>query len=111
MGDNKSSDSLWHGRFAGGPAESLMAYTVSLPFDRRLWDVDIQGSKAHVRGLGRADVLSPDEVESVLNALETVHQEFSVERLSFVTAMKTSTPRLSGGLPRSPEMLGRLHTA
>ncbi|NDI02322.1 MAG: argininosuccinate lyase, partial [Actinobacteria bacterium] len=77
MGDKKSSDSLWHGRFAGGPAESLMAYTVSLPFDRRLWDVDIQGSKAHVRGLGRAGVLSPDEVESVLNALEVVHQEFS----------------------------------
>ena len=28
---------LWHGRFAGGPAEELLAYTVSLPFDRRLW--------------------------------------------------------------------------
>ncbi len=26
---------LWHGRFEGGPAEALMAYTVSLPFDRR----------------------------------------------------------------------------
>jgi len=35
MDDQKSSESLWHGRFAGGPAEALMAYTVSLPFDRR----------------------------------------------------------------------------
>ena len=26
---------LWHGRFEGGPAEELMAFTVSLPFDRR----------------------------------------------------------------------------
>ena len=27
---------LWHGRFAGGPSEALMAFTVSLPFDQRL---------------------------------------------------------------------------
>ena len=25
---------LWHGRFEGGPAEELLAFTVSLPFDR-----------------------------------------------------------------------------
>ena len=39
---------LWHGRFEGGPSEELMAYTVSLPFDRRLWRDDIAGSRAHV---------------------------------------------------------------
>ena len=27
---------LWHGRFAGGPSDELMAFTVSLPFDQRL---------------------------------------------------------------------------
>ena len=32
---------LWHGRFAGGPAEELLAYTASLPFDRRLWPQDV----------------------------------------------------------------------
>ena len=26
---------LWHGRFGEGPAEELLAYTVSLPFDVR----------------------------------------------------------------------------
>ncbi len=45
---------LWHGRFEGGPAAALMAFTVSLPFDRRLWRDDIAGSRAHVRGLARA---------------------------------------------------------
>ena len=35
---------LWHGRFAGGPAEELLAYTVSLPFDQRLFPDDIAGS-------------------------------------------------------------------
>ena len=52
---------LWHGRFAGGPADALLAYTVSLPFDRRLWRDDIAGSRAHVGGLQRAGLLDDDE--------------------------------------------------
>ena len=43
-----AGQTLWHGRFASGPAEELMAYTVSLPFDRQLWRDDIAGSRAHV---------------------------------------------------------------
>ena len=42
---------LWHGRFEGGPAAELMAYTESLSFDKRLWPDDVAGSVAHVRGL------------------------------------------------------------
>ncbi|NDH48823.1 MAG: hypothetical protein EBX99_13540, partial [Acidimicrobiia bacterium] len=51
------SKTLWHGRFAGGPADELMAYTVSLPFDRRLWREDIQGSLAHVAMLARQGIV------------------------------------------------------
>ena len=29
-------NTLWHGRFDAAPADELLAYTVSLPFDRRL---------------------------------------------------------------------------
>ena len=34
-----------------------MAFTESLPFDRRLWRDDIAGSRAHVRGLARVGLL------------------------------------------------------
>ena len=61
---------LWHGRFDGGPTESLMAYTVSLPFDRRMWRDDIAGSQAHVRGLARVGLLTDDERDDVLAALD-----------------------------------------
>lgn len=75
--EGTTSDTLWHGRFEGGPAEALMAFTVSLPFDRRLWEVDIEGSRAHVRGLGRAGILDSGEVDVVLAALDRVAGEFS----------------------------------
>ncbi len=68
---------LWHGRFEGGPAAELMAYTVSLPFDRRLAADDITGSRAHVRGLGRVGLLTGEEVSSILEALDTVEAELT----------------------------------
>jgi argininosuccinate lyase len=69
------SGTLWHGRFEGGPAEELLAFTVSLPFDRRLADDDLTGSRAHVRGLGRAGILDEPEVKAVLTALDQVEGE------------------------------------
>jgi argininosuccinate lyase len=68
-------NTLWHGRFEGGPAAELMAYTESLSFDRRLWPDDIAGSVAHVRGLAHVGILSEIERDSVLAALERVAQE------------------------------------
>src|SRR5690606_9396544 len=74
---------LWHGRFEGGPADELLAYTVSLPFDRRLAADDIAGSRAHVRGLGRVGLLTDDEVSSILAALDTVEAELADGRFEF----------------------------
>jgi argininosuccinate lyase len=68
---------LWHGRFEGGPTDELLAYTVSLPYDRRLAADDIAGSRAHVRGLVRAEILDGDEASAVLAALDDVENELA----------------------------------
>ncbi|MEL7207117.1 MAG: argininosuccinate lyase [Actinomycetota bacterium] len=68
---------LWHGRFEGGPAEELLAYTESLSFDRALAADDITGSRAHVRGLVRAGLLDGDEASSILGALDAVEGELA----------------------------------
>ncbi|MGZ4706039.1 MAG: argininosuccinate lyase, partial [Acidimicrobiales bacterium] len=75
---------LWHGRFEGGPAEELLAFTVSLPFDRRLAGDDLTGSRAHVRGLVRAGVLTIAEADEVLGALDQVEQELLDGDLAFL---------------------------
>ena len=63
---------LWHGRFAEGPAEALMAYTASIGVDRRLWRDDITGSRAHVKGLAHVGLLTDVERDAVLAALDDV---------------------------------------
>ena len=68
---------LWHGRFGAPPSDELMAFTESLSFDIALAPDDIEGSRAHVRGLGRAGLLTDTEVQAILGALDTVDQEIA----------------------------------
>lgn len=102
---------LWHGRFAGGPAEELLAYTVSLHVDQALAADDIVGSRAHVRGLARAGVLSDDECEVVLAALDAVEAELAAGAFAFGpsdedihTAVERRVTELAGAAG------GKLHT-
>jgi argininosuccinate lyase len=74
---------LWHGRFGRGPADELMAYTASLPFDRRLAADDIAGSRAHVRGLHKVGLLDDDELVAVLAALDSVAMELELGTFAF----------------------------
>jgi len=94
---------LWHGRFAGGPAGELLAYTVSLPFDQRLAPDDIAGSRAHVRGLVRAGVLTDAECDAVLSALDAVEAELVEGAFTFLpsdedihTAVERRVTELAG---------------
>jgi argininosuccinate lyase len=103
---------LWHGRFADGPADALMAYTVSLPFDRLMWRDDIAGSAAHVRGLARVGLLTADERDAILAALDDVGVELESGEFVFVasdedihTAVERRVTELAG--PAG----GKLHTA
>jgi argininosuccinate lyase len=75
--DEPRATTLWHGRFESGPAAELMAFTESLSFDRRLWPDDIEGSRAHVRGLCRSDIITAVERDLVLGALDTVAAEMA----------------------------------
>jgi argininosuccinate lyase len=71
------TDALWAGGFAGPPDPGMWAYAWSLPVDRRLWPQDVAGSRAHVRALVRAGVLTGDEGERLLDGLAKVAAELA----------------------------------
>jgi argininosuccinate lyase len=68
---------LWQGRLPGPPSEELWAFTASVGFDRRLAACDVTASMAHVRGLERVGLLSPDESATLLAALGQVGEELA----------------------------------
>jgi len=103
---------LWQGRFGeAAPAEELLAYTVSLSYDRRLGADDIVGSKAHVRGLARVGILTRDDSEVLVAALDRVAEELATGTLKFVvgdedihTAIERRVTEIAG------DVGARLHT-
>ena len=103
---------LWQGRLEGGMAEPVREFTVSLGFDRELAVDDLQGSRAHVRGLTHGGLLSEDEAQTLLEALDRVGAELSSDSFVFLeddedvhTAIERRVTELVG------ETGGKLHTA
>jgi argininosuccinate lyase len=102
---------LWEGRLGAGTADEVMAFTVSLAYDRRLAPDDLVGSRAHVRGLGRAGVLESGEVALLLAALDRVEEElaagtfvFRPEDEDIHTAVERRVTEISG------DVGAKLHT-
>ncbi len=73
----ESRGQLWHGRFADGPAEALQQLNDSLPFDRRMYREDIEGSRAHVTMLASVGLLTDVERDRILVALDAVKTEMA----------------------------------
>ena len=104
---------LWHGRLGRDTADVVMAFTVQPatstaagPRRPRRVRVPMCGA-SDGRGL-----LDDAEVAVLLAALDQVEEELNVgRRSSSRPATRTSTPRSSGGSPRSPATSGaKLHT-
>jgi len=75
--DEPARTTLWHGRFAGGPAEALQALNDSLAFDRRMFREDVAGSRAHVSMLASVGLVEPAERDAILRALDLVEAELA----------------------------------
>ncbi len=74
---------LWHGRFADGPAGALSALSDSLPFDRRMFAEDIAASRAHVTMLCEVGLLSVSERDDISEALAQAESEISEGRMKW----------------------------
>jgi argininosuccinate lyase len=119
-GANKSRDgapgppanSLWGGRFTGGPAEIMRRINASIDFDKRLYAEDIAGSKAHCAMLVAQSILSPEDGAAITAGLDQINSEiesggfaFSAEREDIHMNIEARLAELIG------PAAGRLHTA
>ena len=70
---------LWGGRFEANTSELMEQFNASLPFDINLMEYDIKGSLAHVKMLGKQNILSGAEVEKITEGLNTVKNNLEAE--------------------------------
>ncbi|HEY8643498.1 MAG TPA: argininosuccinate lyase, partial [Candidatus Dormibacteraeota bacterium] len=78
-----SKGKLWGGRFKKGLLPELEAFSSSLQLDYELYPYDIQGSRAHARGLAAAGLLSKGQLRAVERGLAQVERELDSGRFDF----------------------------
>jgi len=65
-----------HAKSSGSEGDPLAArFVASLPFDKRLYDVDIRGSLAHARMLKHVGLIDADELKAIEDGLEAIRSE------------------------------------
>jgi argininosuccinate lyase len=77
------AEKVWGGRFREGLDEVLERFNASLPFDRRLYAQDIEGSKAHCRMLAKQGIITEDEASRMWEALSEIRREIEEGEVSF----------------------------
>jgi argininosuccinate lyase len=102
---------LWGGRFAEENDQRVADFTRSIELDRELAADDIAGSIAHVRALGRAGLLTDDEVSDLVGGLEGLALDVADGSLAWDPALEDVHLNLESALAdRIGPVAGKLQT-
>jgi argininosuccinate lyase len=74
---------LWGGRFHKETVFSAQDFTASIPFDRRMYKQDIQGSIAHVTMLAKQEIISDAERDQIIHGLESIMADIEAGEFEF----------------------------
>ncbi|WP_294334407.1 argininosuccinate lyase [uncultured Sphingomonas sp.] len=103
---------MWGGRFAEGPSAVMREINASIPFDKRMWQQDLRGSKAHVAMLGQQGIVGAEDAATIGAGLDQVAEDFAAngvpEDLALEDIHMLSESRLA---EKIGPVAGRLHTA
>jgi len=101
----------WGGRFTGGTDERVVDFTRSTEIDAALAADDIEGSIAHVRGLGRADILTGAETDTIVAGLRGLAADVEVGTIAWDPALEDVHMNLEAALEaRIGPLARKLHT-
>ena len=104
---------LWGGRFSGKTDPLMERFNASLPFDKRLYSVDIRGSQAYARGLHACQLITTAERDKLIDGLQRVHDEWESNQFHIDAQVDedihTANERRLGELIGT-DISGKLHT-
>jgi argininosuccinate lyase len=80
---NKKAKS-WSGRFSEPVAELVKKYTASVSFDKRLAEVDIQGSLAHAKMLNAQGIISGADIRAIEKGLKEILGEIKADKFEWL---------------------------
>src|SRR5688572_10931175 len=101
---------LWGGRFSEENDPRVADFTRSIEVDQALALDDLAGSIAHVRGLARAGLLTPDEADRLVAGLGELRAEVAAGTLEWDPTLEDVHLNLEAALgTRIGPLAGKLH--
>jgi len=87
-------------------------YAASIPFDRRLYRQDIDGSIAHARMLAKQEIIAGSEAVAIIKGLNSIRKEIERGRFQFRTEFEDIHMNIEARLfEKIGDVAGKLHTA
>jgi argininosuccinate lyase len=87
-------------------------YLASVPFDRRLYREDIEGSIAHAGMLAKQGIIEESEAEAIIDGLECIQKEIEQGEFQFKTELEDIHMNIEARLfEKIGDAAGKLHTA
>jgi argininosuccinate lyase len=102
---------LWGGRFAEPSDQRMVDFTRSIDVDAALAADDIAGSIAHVHGLGRAGILTDQEVDQLVRGLAALAGDVAAGTIAWDPSLEDVHLNLEAALAdKVGPVAGKLHT-
>lgn len=110
--DEGTSNAMWGGRFASGPAAIMEEINASIGFDKKLYAQDIRGSIAHATMLAHQGIISDEDKIKIIDGLNTILSEIEEGRFEFSRKLEDIHMNVEARLATLiGPAAGRLHTA
>ncbi|KAG5355437.1 Argininosuccinate lyase [Yarrowia sp. C11] len=68
---------LWGGRFTGATDPLMNLYNASLPYDKKMYEADLEGTRVYTAALRKLDILNDHELSEIHRGLEEIKKEWA----------------------------------
>jgi len=101
----------WGGRFQQATDPRVEAFTESISFDSRLYEVDVRGSQAHARMLAHVGLIDDVECAQIVDGLNAIKDEIEAGQFEFKAELEDIHMHIESALIERIGDVGRkLHT-
>jgi argininosuccinate lyase len=107
-----TTNPMWGGHYAAGPAAIIAAINASVGVDQRLYAEDIRASKAHAAMLAKQGIIGVKDERDIARGLDKIRSEIESGKFEFKASLEDVHMNIESRLKDLiGEAAGRLHTA
>ncbi len=76
---------LWGGRFKDKTDQEVYDFNASISFDKRLINVDLAGSRAHVKMLAKQGIIEKSDLDAILSGLDSIESDLKAGKIEITS--------------------------